>query len=261
MNSEYQDRTAGPMRGPATAFVPNSGTPPAAAGRAAAMGVWRCGKHLVVDLAGHAFADRCVWTNDALSCPRRSTEFMAEDPGRWQFLFPQGVCLGKRFHPLKLQLPVAPQWSEPVQLAKRRLGKKIFRISALLALIGFVASACSIAFLKNVTPDVAVVIAVITSIPLVFGMIGVVVGLAWPYLEGVPGPGGPLPAKRTEERFLWIEGASPAFLAELSPWPGLPLDAAFKRPETLIQYLIRNWPFLLLVVLLLGLIKVALLLI
>ncbi len=206
-----------------------------------ATGVWQCGNYLVVDTAQSAFPDCCPWTNQDVDTGRISLEFKAELPFEWRYSLLNGIG---EFRTFKIPMAVSPLWNEPRDAGKKRIGKIIFRVGLVLGLC----SAAGFAWLYQIeNPNAAegiIVPMVIAVGTFPFAIIGMIIGLAWPHLEGTPGAGGLIAAKLTDERFLWIEGTHPQFRERLPAWPGQKLDVSFASRESFREYIANNWPYI-----------------
>jgi hypothetical protein len=210
-------------------------------------GVWQSGKHLVVDTANPVFPNCCVFTNEPIDAKRSPVEIEAEQPSEWRYSLVHGLGHRRAVRTIKLPLAVSPKWDEPRREGKRRVGRIMFRTAFVLGLCSAGAMAWLIQYEGDPTKSQeALVPAIIAIATMPFAFIGTIVGLAWPYLDGVPGAGGAVKAKLTDGRFLWIEGTHPEYLARLPAWPGKSLETSFQPRSTFAETLAKNWPYMLL---------------
>ena len=208
-------------------------------------GVWQSGKLLVVDIQQATFPNRCVWTNEPAAKPT-PVEFKAELPFAWRYSLLQGLSHRTEFRNLHVTMPVSSQWDEPRKTGKKRIGKILFRTGLVLGLCCLGAFVWLFQYEGDPTKaKEALIPGIIAIATFPFALIGTVVGLAWPYLEGTPGAGGPIAAKLLDERLLWIEGAHPVFLATLPVWPGASLQESFADRGSMGEMLAKNWPYML----------------
>lgn len=170
----------------------------------ATKGLWRDGKFAVLDRRGFDLGARCLFTGEELTGEEMLVEFAGPSDDN-----PQGV---KR---VKLNMPVARSWQGMAVQGKRRVGKWIFRISGVIFLVG-AAGVCvlfSIPSLMSTVGPVAIGIATV-------GLIGSIVGLAWPHLDGVPGPGGSVQAGWITEGQIFVREPHVSVLQSLPRWTG-----------------------------------------
>lgn len=212
-------------------------------------GIWQCGNQLVVDTTQFAFPDHCAWTNDPVDANRSTVEFKAELPSEWRYSLLHGIRHRGEFRTFKIPMSVSSGWDESRHAGKKRIGKILFRTGFVLGLCGIGAIAWLYQYEGDRNAAEALVPGIIAVATIPFAIIGAVVGLAWPHLEGTPGAGGPVAAKLTEERFLWIEGAHPQFLESLPAWSGPALETSFAARGSFGDIIAKNWPYMLMALL------------
>jgi hypothetical protein len=76
------------------------------------------------------------------------------------------------------------------------------------------------------------------------GIVGMIAGLAWPYLDDVPGPGGTMSAELMTDNHVWLKGAHPDYLQTVQRWPGASITEEVASHKTLWQAVSAGWPAL-----------------
>jgi hypothetical protein len=159
------------------------------------------------DRQGFEVGDRCPFTNEPVGDTTVEVEIAGPNEGS-----------PPRLVRIRLPMLVSPSWKGAALEGKKRIGRWVFRIGAAVLLVGIaVLVALSQLYPQGGAPPWMMVA---SSVPLGLGLIAAVVGLAWPYLEGVPGPGGALEASQIGRRYIFLRGAHPKYLSSLPAWTG-----------------------------------------
>ncbi len=183
--------------------------------------MWRAGNSVVIDI-NNIQGDRCLWTNEFVGEKRCVVEIqtMKNVPSVADELGVMNRRLSKpiQFHTLKLRLPVSPSWQGQEKEARKRLGKTILFFSAGLSILGL-----GLYFAETtISPkNPSIPMLIFSAICAGSGIPGILVGFAWPYLEGVPGRGGYVWGKWFHDPYVWIEPIHPKVLETLPPWTGI----------------------------------------
>ena len=196
--------------------------------------IWRCGKHVVLYLAGGGqMPPVCLWTGTEVGPELRNVEFVLEKPNAWRWRFPP-LRFGyqRAFRTLVIPVPASSKWLQQLIDKKARLGKLILSMSVLccvplLGLLPFVLPFEDGKVVPFSLPFILVLVGCVTCLAFA------IVGACWTKLRGAPGPGS-VRAKLTEESYVWISGAHPQVLKRLPEWPGSPL----KHFDFRVSYLI-----------------------
>jgi hypothetical protein len=175
-------------------------------------GLWRFEDLLVVDRKQPIRSDRCVWTNEPAGAEPTLVEF-------------GGPTEAHTYERFKLAVPTSETWKGASQMAKRRIGRLIFRPAAAVCVSGILLVVIVTSSLDQ-QATLAIPLAVIGMAGMSLGGIIASIGLCWPYLDGVPGSGGTITAVRVDPGYVFVRGAHPEFLAGLSAWQGASPDRA-----------------------------------
>jgi uncharacterized protein DUF3592 len=177
---------------------------------AATTGLWRDGDFLVIDRDGFDVGKRCAFTNEPVGDAKHEVEISGPSDD-----------LPPRARRIKLPMLVSPTWKGAAVEGKKRIGRWIFRIGAALLPLGIApVVVISQYYPQGGQPQWVLGILVASSIVLALGLLAAVIGLAWPHLEGVPGPGGALEAGQIGRRYIFVRGAHLKYLSALPAWTG-----------------------------------------
>jgi hypothetical protein len=164
-------------------------------------GMWRDGKLVVIRRNDFSVGEICMFTAEP------ATETAQVEFGGHESNAKRNV---------KLEMRVSKSWRSAMTLGKRRVGRMILfagLILLTLALVPVTSLYLSPYTLRTLMMTTA------ASLILVGGIVSVI-GLLWPFLEGVPGSGGYVSAVHIDPQFVYAKWGHPKFVAGLPAWEG-----------------------------------------
>ena len=203
--------------------------------------MWRDGNFLVVDVNSANFAGRCPWTN----LPENSTTLVpifGPRPAGWQVSVQKGLHYGSKGKLLSLQLPASSGWLQRRRAAKQKFGFVIAGLGIAALLAGIVLAILLYQLNPEVFRDPHPNPFTVSVILMVLGVAGSIAGLAWPNIEGAPGPGGYIRAELIDEPHIWLHGANSQFLQQLPAWNGQPLQQRKISGPSALDAMAGGWP-------------------
>jgi hypothetical protein len=222
--------------------------------------VYKDEKWLVVPVDGDKLPPRCLWTNLPTDGQIKEVTVVEQQAG-WEA---RTVGIWPKVVRRSVRVPCKDFLPQDLPAIKRRTAMRILLVSAPALLISFGVLALLFQLGDGhwfVVSQIGFVVIMSLIFILLASLIGVIVGLAWPFLE--------LPSETNKKSNLvhvglvtdshfWLPNAHADVLGPAQPWPGKSRFQHLEERPTFFQTAIQAWPSVLalvVVAILLGLLR------
>jgi hypothetical protein len=178
--------------------------------------LWKDGDCLVVAREGAVFPPRCVWTNEPFDGATTNVKLRCSSPPRWRVNAWRGLHLERpTWMEAELALPVSESWKGGRDARIDAIGRLIRNLGLAAFLLPIlILTAFGMSGMRPADWMIALVI------PVPFGLIASIVGLAWPYIEIPFSRDSPVIVPRLDEQYVWLRGVPVEYLDSLPLWTG-----------------------------------------